>query len=125
MAFGTGASSARGGSPGFRFALYAILSTVIMFLDQRGQYLEQVRFGLSLAAYPIELAVSSPSAAWRWLQESLAAREALRAENDRLIARNRDLELRSMRFEALAKENDQLRGLQAALPSVADHWIVA
>jgi rod shape-determining protein MreC len=125
MAFGTGASSARGGSPGFRFTLYAILSIIIMFLDQRGEYLEQVRYALSIAAYPIELAVSSPSAAWRWMQEAMATRDALRADNARLIARNRELELRSMRYEALAHENDQLRGLQEALPPVAERWIVA
>jgi len=125
MAFGTGASSARGGSPGFRFAVYAILSIVIMFLDQRGEYLEQVRYALNIATYPIQLAVSSPSAAWRWIQESSATREALRAENARLITRNRELELRSMRYEALAKENDQLRGLQEALPPVAERWLVA
>ena len=125
MAFGTGASSARGGSPGFRFALYAILSVIIMFLDQRGGYLEQVRYGLSILAYPIELAVSSPSAAWRWSQEVFATRDALRAENARLITRNRELELRAMRYEALAHENDQLRGLQDALPPVAERWIVA
>src|SRR6201992_3633105 len=125
MAFGTGASSARGGSPGFRFALYAILSIVIMTLDQKGEYLEQVRYGLSFAAEPIRLAVSSPSAAWRWIQESMATRDALRAENVRLITRNRELELRSMRYEALAHENDQLRGVQEALPPVAERWIVA
>ena len=125
MAFGTGASSARGGSPGFRFTLYAILSVIIMFLDQRGGYLEQVRYGLSILAYPIELAVSSPSTAWRWTQEIVATRDALRAENARLMTRNRELELRSMRYEALAHENDQLRGLQDALPPVAERWIVA
>lgn len=125
MAFGTGASSARGGSPGFRFALYAILSIVIMFLDQKGEYLEQIRYGLSIAAYPIELAVRSPSAAWRWTQESVATRDTLREENARLTTRNRELELRSMRYEALAHENDQLRGLQEALPPVAERWIVA
>jgi rod shape-determining protein MreC len=125
MAFGTGASSARGGSPGFRFTLYAILSIVIMFLDQKGEYLEQIRYGLSIAAYPIELAVRSPSAAWRWTQESVATRDTLREENARLMTRNRELELRSMRYEALAHENDQLRGLQEALPPVAERWIVA
>lgn len=125
MAFGTGASSARGGSPGFRFTLYAILSIVIMFLDQKGEYLERIRYGLSILAQPIEMAVSSPSAAWRWMQESMAARDALTAENARLITRNRELELRSMRYEALAHENDQLRGLQEALPPVAERWIVA
>jgi rod shape-determining protein MreC len=101
------------------------LSIVIMFLDQKGEYLEQVRYALSIAAEPIRLAVSSPSAAWRWTEESMATREALRAENTRLVTRNRELELRSMRYEALAHENDQLRGLQEALPPVAERWIVA
>jgi rod shape-determining protein MreC len=125
MAFGTGASSARGGSPGFRFTLYAILSIVIMFLDQRGEYLERIRYGLSILAYPIQLAVSSPSTAWRWIHESVATRDTLREENARLVTRNRELELRSMRYEALAHENDELRGLQDALPPVAERWIVA
>jgi rod shape-determining protein MreC len=125
MAFGTGASSARGGSPGFRFTIYATLSIVIMFLDQRGAYLEQIRYGLNIAAYPIQLAVSSPSTAWRWLQESVATRDTLRADNARLMTRNRELELRSMRYEALAHENDELRGLREALPPVAERWLVA
>jgi rod shape-determining protein MreC len=125
MAFGTGASSARGGSPGFRFTLYAILSIVIMFLDQRGAYLEQVRYGLNFLVYPIQLAVSSPSAAWHWMRESMETRDALRAENERLTTRNRELELRSMRYEALAHENDQLRGLQEALLPVVERWLVA
>jgi len=125
MAFGTGASSARGGSPGFRFAIYAILSIVIMTLDQKGEYLEKVRYALSIAAQPIQMAVSSPSAAWRWMQESFATRDSLRAENARLVTRNRELEQRSMRYEALAHENDELRGLQEALPPVAERWIVA
>ena len=42
MAFGTGATSSRGGSPGFRFAVYATLSIIIMFKDQRGEYLEHL-----------------------------------------------------------------------------------
>jgi rod shape-determining protein MreC len=125
MAFGTGASSARGGSPGFRFTIYATLSIIIMFLDQRGAWLEQIRYGLNIAAYPIQLLVSSPSTAWRWLQESVATRDALRAENERLMTRNRELELRSMRYEALAHENDELRGLKEALPPVAERWLVA
>jgi rod shape-determining protein MreC len=125
MAFGTGATSGRGGSPGFRFTIYATLSIVIMFLDQRGEYLERVRYGLNIAAYPIELAVSSPSTAWHWIQESIETRDALRAENARLLTRNRELELRSMRYEALSHENDQLRGLQQALPPVAERWLVA
>jgi rod shape-determining protein MreC len=127
-AFGTGAGrplGGRGGSAGFRFTLYALLSVIVMYLDQRAHYLEQVRYILQAAAYPLELAVNSPPAAWRWLTESLQTREALEAENSRLRANARDLELRAMRYEALARENGELRGLREALPPVADRWLPA
>jgi rod shape-determining protein MreC len=96
-----------------------------MYLDQRQHYLEQMRYVLQAAAYPIQLAVNSPPAAWRWLKESLQTREELQAQNARLRAAERDLELRSMRYEALARENGELRGLAAALPPVADRWLPA
>jgi rod shape-determining protein MreC len=102
-----------------------VLAIVLMFLDQRRGWLEQARYYLGAAAYPLQLAVSSPTAAWRWFEESLESREALRAENEALREHERVLEMRSERFEALSRENGELRGLQAALPPVADHWLVA
>ena len=127
-AFGTGASrqlQGRGGSPGFRFTLYALLSIVVMFLDERSHWLENARYVLQAAAYPIQLAVSSPSAAVSWLQQSFATRDALQSENNRLRSQQREIEMRDMRFEALQKENAELRGLREALPPVADRWEVA
>ncbi len=126
-AFGTGARQlqGRGGSPGFRFTVYALLSMVIMFLDERSHWLENARYFLQAAAYPIQLAVSSPSHAWSWLQESFETRDALRKENNRLRAQQRAMEIRSMRFEALQQENAVLRGLKEALPAVAQRWEVA
>ena len=127
-AFGTGAGrplSGRGGSPGFRFTLFAVLSVVIMYLDQRGHYLERVRYVLQTAAYPIQLAVNSPPAAWHWLKESVQTRQALETENAHLRQSAHDLELRTMRYEALSRENGELRGLRTALPPVADRWLPA
>jgi len=127
-AFGTAAGrplQGRGGSPGFRFTLYGVLAVAIMYLDQRAHYLEPVRYVLQSAVYPIQLAVNSPPSAWRWLKESFATREALRADNERLRARQRDLELLSLRYQALARENGELRGLREALPPVADRWLPA
>ena len=127
-AFGTVAGrplQGRGGSPGFRFTLYAALAVLIMYLDQRAHYLEPVRFALQSAAYPIQLVVNSPPGAWRWLRESFQTRDSLRAENERLRQRQRDLELMSMRYEALAHENGELRGLRDALPPVAERWLPA
>jgi rod shape-determining protein MreC len=96
-----------------------------MYLDQRQHYLEQVRYALQAVAYPIQLAVNSPAATWRWLRESVATRESLQQENARLRAAQRELELRAMRYEALARENGQLRGLREALPPVAARWLAA
>src|SRR5215472_8969145 len=96
-----------------------------MYLDQRQHYLEQLRYVLQAAAYPLQLAVDSPPAAWAWLRESFATRERLEAENTRLRTQQRDLGLRSMRYEALARENAELRGLREALPPIADRWLPA
>jgi rod shape-determining protein MreC len=127
-AFGTAAGrplQGRGGSLGFRFALYATLAVVIMYLDQRQHYLEWVRYVLQATAYPVQLAVNSPPAAWAWIRQTFESRELLQAENARLRAGQRDLELRSLGYEALARENGELRGLRAALPPIADRWLAA
>jgi rod shape-determining protein MreC len=126
--FATGAGrplQGRGGSPGFRFALYAILSIACMILDQRFNWLGRAHYVLQAAGYPVERAVSSPVAAWRWVQNSFATRDALEAENQRLRGRVRDLELRSMRYDALAQQNAGLIGLRNALPPVAQRWLPA
>jgi rod shape-determining protein MreC len=127
VAFGTpgSRSQARGPSPGFRFTLYAVLSFVVMFLDQRHGWLEQVRFVLQSATYPVQLAVNSPASAWKWLQEVSETRDALRAENARLRDQDRLLAVRAMRYEALNRENSELRGLREALPPVAERWLAA
>ena len=96
-----------------------------MYLDQRQHYLERLRYVLQAVAYPVQLAVNSPPAAWSWLRQSFEAREKLQAENASLRAHQRDLELRSMRYEDLARENAELRGLRVALPPVADRWLPA
>lgn len=110
---------------GLRFSFYAALCVVLMFADQRGHWLDYARYALSAAAYPIQLAVDSPSAAWHWLRENFATRETLQADNARLRAANRELELRTLRVEALETENAALRGLEAALPDVAERWLAA
>jgi rod shape-determining protein MreC len=126
--FATGAGrplQGRGGSPGFRFALYAILSIAFMVLDQRFNWLGRAHYILQATSYPVELAVSSPVAAWHWVQNSVASRDSLEAENQRLRGRLRDLELRSMRYDALAQQNAALIGLRNALPPVAQRWLPA
>jgi rod shape-determining protein MreC len=96
-----------------------------MFLDQRGGWLDSARYALQGAAYPLQLAVNSPSAAWTWTTQVFESRERLQAENATLRREKRELELRSMRYAALARENAQLRGLADALPPVTERWLPA
>lgn len=127
-AYGAGnyrASQGRGPAPGFSFFLYAVLAIVLMALDRRGGYLVQVRYYLNAAAYPLQLAVSSPAQAWHWTQDSLTARATLEAQNAELVKQNRDLSMKLMRLDALTRENAELRGLRQTLPAVADHWMPA
>lgn len=126
-AYGAGATNRRltghGSSPGLRFTVYAILSIVVMVFDQRGGWVKEIRFLLQAAAYPLQLAVSSPTTAWAWIRESVETREELRAENERLRVRESGLALRALNYEGLARENAQLRGLAHALPPIADRWL--
>ncbi len=96
-----------------------------MVLDQRFDWLERAHYLLQAATYPVEVAVNFPVTAWRWADSSFARRASLEAENHRLHERLRALELRSMRFDALARENAALLGLRTALPPVASRWLPA
>jgi rod shape-determining protein MreC len=125
--FGTATSRSFGGrgpSFGFRFFCYALLSVVLMFYDQKGGWLDTARYGLQAAVYPLQLAVNSPSAAWRWLEESFTTRETLRAEVDRLREDLRNQQLITLRQTALEKENATLRNLNTMLPNVIEKRLV-
>ncbi|MCU0760364.1 MAG: rod shape-determining protein MreC [Steroidobacteraceae bacterium] len=125
-AFATGATRSlpqRGPAAGLRFFIYALLALTLMVLDQRGGWLERVRYGLQAAAYPLQLAMNSPSAAWNWTRRTFEARADLQEENARLRESNRLLRLANMRQAALEQENAQLRGLRERLPAVAQRWL--
>ncbi len=125
--FGSGGSrigGARGPSFGVRFFCYAVISVVLMFYDKRGGWLDTARYGLQAAIYPLQLAVNSPSAAWRWLEESFATREALQSEVAALRNQLRDQQLVTMRQAALQQENATLRGLNGALPEVIEKRLI-
>ena len=115
----------RGPSAGLRFTVYAILSIVLMYYDQHGHWVQRLHFALEAAAYPVQVAVSSPRAAWNWLTQSLQTRDALRAENERLHDQVLALEMSVVRQDALEQENAELRGLRAALPPFIKKWQLA
>jgi rod shape-determining protein MreC len=115
----------RGPSPGLRFTVYAILSLTLMHLDQREKWSERLRYGLEAAAYPVQVAVNSPLAAWHWMTDSFSTRSTLRTQNTQLRAQLQQLQVAMLRQQALEQENAQLRELHAALPPLVKKWLVA
>jgi rod shape-determining protein MreC len=108
--------SARDLAPGPRFFLFAVLSLVLMYFDQKDGWGERIRYGLQAAAYPIQVTIGSPGMAWSAASGFLRSRGSLQAENDALREQARELTLRTMRLEALEHENARLRGLREATP---------
>ncbi len=117
--------SQRGTPAGLRFFSYAVLALAIMWLDQRGGWLDSARFGLSAVAYPLRIALESPISAWEWTRDNFAERTALQNENLQLRERVRALELLSMRRADLERENQVLRNLQTSAADVAQKWMSA
>ena len=115
----------RGPSPGLRFTVYALLALTLIYLDQRARWSARIHYGLQAAAYPVQVAVNSPAAAWHWLTDSFASRDTLRLQNQRLQQQLQNLQLAQMRQGALEQENNQLRELQTALPPLVKKKLVA
>jgi rod shape-determining protein MreC len=115
----------RGPSPGLRFTVYALLSLTLMNLDQRQHWSQRIRYGLEAAAYPVQVAVNSPLAAWHWLTDSFSTRGMLREQNQKLHDQVQALQLALLRQQALEQENLQLRALHERLPPLVRKWLVA
>lgn len=96
-----------------------------MYADQRSGWLDALRYALQAAAYPVQIALHSPSAAWQWTRNVFADRAALQAENKALREQLRTLEIAALRREDLERENTTLRRLEASLRDVADKWLAA
>ena len=96
-----------------------------MYLDQRGRWLESIRYGLQAIAYPIEIALNSPAAAWQWSQEIFEDRAALQAENRQLRQRLRELEQLALRRESLERENAALRAIATPAVDVVERYLPA
>lgn len=102
----------RGGvSLGARFVLLAIVCVALMLLDHQEDHLRRVRQGIAMAVYPIRVVVDLPFSLWQSASESLAERQELLEENDRLKREQFNAGYRLQRLAALEIENARLREL--------------
>lgn len=105
---------------GLRALVLIALSIGLMVADHRQHGLALIRSGLSAAAWPLQMLVHSPVAAWDWLNGSTRTRHELLAENDALRNTARENDLKLLRLEAIEQENQRLRALVNAAPRDAE-----
>ena len=102
----------RGGiSPGARFVMLAALSLVLIIVDHRYDHLSRARELLTVAVYPIQVAVDFPFSAWQWAADAVADRRDLLTENEELRQQLLIAEYRLQNLNSLAMENVRLRQL--------------
>ena len=115
----------RNASPGLQVLLLCVISIILMVLDQRNEYLQGVRKGLSVLLYPVELLVSAPFDLSRTVADSVATRGELQAENTRLREQALVRDARLQRMAALEAENARLRALLDSTAKVGEEMLIA
>ncbi len=124
VAFRNSDSSGRTTGLLLRCVLYSLLALGLIIVDKRYDHLGKIRRLLSIAAYPVQVAVESPFEGWNWFRESVTSRDALRADNAKLQAELRLAQFRLQRYEALEAETQRLRALRDNTAGVSNRFIV-
>lgn len=114
-----------GFSMGVRFLLLAIVCIALMLLDRREEHLVRVRQALSVAVYPVRVAVDFPFSTWTKVRENLAFRDTLIAENRQFRRERLETASRLQRLEALERENARLRQLLDSTARIGSRALVA
>jgi rod shape-determining protein MreC len=110
----------RGPAPLVRLAFFVSLAVLLMVLDARFRYAENVRQVVALAAYPIQRVAMAPVDLFHAVADYFGSTAALQEENAALKTKQLRAAPELLRLEALKEENNQLRRLldaQERLPS--------
>jgi len=101
----------RGPSPFARLIFFSALSIVLMAVDSRLHYLNEVRQGFATLLYPLEVVASAPVRIYRHVNSYFVDQKSLTQENQRLttFAMNQALDLQ--RLTNTEAENAHLRML--------------
>jgi rod shape-determining protein MreC len=124
VAFRSTDSSGRTTGLLFRCVLYSLLALALIIVDKRYDHLGRIRRVLSVVAYPVQVAVSSPFNGWNWFRDSVTTRDALRTEKTKLEAQLRVAQFRLQRYEALEAESQRLRALRDSTAGVTDRFLI-
>jgi len=101
----------RGPAPLVRLAFFVSLAFLLMVLDARFRYAENVRQVVALAAYPIQLVAMAPVNLFHGVVDYFSTTTALREENSALRSKQLRAAQGLLQLAALREENGQLRRL--------------
>ena len=107
-----------------RCVLYSLLALGLIIVDKRYDHLGRIRRLLSVAVYPVQVAVASPFDGWNWFRDSVTTRDVLRAEKTKLEAELRVAQFRLQRYEALEAEIQRLRALRDSTAGITDRFVI-
>jgi len=99
----------RGPAPLVRLIFFVSLATLLMVLDARFRYADNVRQVVALAAYPIQRVAMAPVDLFHGVVDYFSTTTALRAENQKLRMKQLRAAPELLQLEALKEENNQLR----------------
>lgn len=104
----------RGPAPLVRLTFFVSLAILLLVLDARFRYAENVRQVVALAAYPLQRIAMAPVDLFRGVANYFGSVAALREENAELRTKQLRAAPELLQLESLKEENDQLRRLLAA-----------
>ena len=99
----------RGPAPLVRLTFFVSLAVLLMVLDARFRYADNVRQVVALAAYPLERIAMAPVDLFHGAADYFSTTTALRAENAKLRMKQLRAAPELLQLEALKEENNQLR----------------
>jgi len=102
---------AEGGTGTLRLLAYLALAVVLMVVDFRGGYLDQLRAWLSLLNEPLYRIAAAPAQLADGLRDNFGQRRDLAANRDALSAELLVARAQLARMESVQRENERLRAL--------------
>ena len=105
--------------------MLAVLSIVLMLLDQRVPAVNAARSYIAAVVTPVQWLADIPASAYLWTDDRLRSRSGLIDENEKLKARNLVLEQKAQRLAIIAAENMRLRELLNSSALVDDKVLIA
>lgn len=96
-----------------------------MTLDQRTDYIRNVRAGIAVLVYPVQYLVSLPSDFFEWTTETFASRETLQENNAILQRENVALRSQLQKLTFIEAENRNLRELLQSSKRAGEKILIA